>query len=49
MPYVSFLVGGFPLWPPGFSPRSGHMRFVVDKVAVGGFPQSRLVNVSRYC
>jgi hypothetical protein len=29
------LVAGFPLWQPGFEPRSGHMGFLVHKVALG--------------
>jgi hypothetical protein len=29
------LAAGFPLRLPGFDPRSGHVGFVVDKVALG--------------
>jgi hypothetical protein len=29
------LVMSFPLWRPGFNPRSGHVEFVVDEVALG--------------
>jgi hypothetical protein len=29
------LVAGFPLWWPGFGPRSGHVEFVVAKMALG--------------
>jgi hypothetical protein len=29
------LVAGFPPWRPGFEPRSGHVGFVVGKVALG--------------
>jgi hypothetical protein len=45
MPQLWRLVAGFPLWRPGFEPVSGHVEFVVDKVALGqvfseyfGFP-----------
>jgi hypothetical protein len=45
MPWLKRLVAGFPPRKPGFDPRSGHVGFVVDKVALGqifseyfGFP-----------
>jgi hypothetical protein len=45
VPLLRRLVAGFPLRRPGVEPRSGHVRFVVDKVALGqvyseyfGFP-----------
>jgi hypothetical protein len=45
VPYIRPLVAGFPPRRPGLEPRSGHVRFVVDKVALGevlseyfGFP-----------
>jgi hypothetical protein len=44
-PYLRRLVAGFPAWRSGFEPGSGHVGFVVDKVALGqvfseyfGFP-----------
>jgi hypothetical protein len=44
-PQLGRLVADFPPRRPGFGPRSGHVRFVVDKVALGkvfseyfGFP-----------
>jgi hypothetical protein len=33
VPWLRRLVGGFPQRRPGFEPRSGHVEFVVDKVA----------------
>jgi hypothetical protein len=33
--HAMWLVAGFPLWPPRFKPRSGHVGFVVDKEALG--------------
>jgi hypothetical protein len=45
VPWLKRLVAGFPPRRPGFDPRSGHVGFVVDKVALGqvfseyfGFP-----------
>jgi hypothetical protein len=45
VPYLRRLVAGVPQRRPGFDPRSGHVGFVVDKVALGqvfseyfGFP-----------
>jgi hypothetical protein len=45
VPYLRPLVANFPPRRPGFEPRSGHVGFVVDKVALGqvfseyfGFP-----------
>jgi hypothetical protein len=45
VPQLRQLVFGFPPWRPGFEPKSGHVGFVVDKVALGqvfceyvGFP-----------
>jgi hypothetical protein len=35
MPYIRRLVISFPLWRPGFDPRSSYVGFVVDKVARG--------------
>jgi hypothetical protein len=32
---LRWLVAGFPLWLFRFEPRSGHVGFVVDKVALG--------------
>jgi hypothetical protein len=32
---LKWLVAGFPSRRPGFEPRSGHVGFVVDKVALG--------------
>jgi hypothetical protein len=32
---LKWLVPGFPPRRPGFKPRSGHVRFVVEKVALG--------------
>jgi hypothetical protein len=32
VPWLMWLVTGFPLWWPGFYPRSGHVGFVVGKV-----------------
>jgi hypothetical protein len=37
MPKLRWLVAGFPRRRPGFDPSSGHVRFVVDKVALGQF------------
>jgi hypothetical protein len=34
VPWLRRLVTGFPLRRPGFEPRSGHVGFVVDKVAL---------------
>jgi hypothetical protein len=34
-PELTGLVAGFPLRRPGFEPRSGHMGFVVDRMALG--------------
>jgi hypothetical protein len=46
MPQLRQLVAGFSPWRPGFKPGSGHVGFVVDKVALGqvfseyfGFPR----------
>jgi hypothetical protein len=33
--YLTRLFAGFPPRKPGFDPRSGHVGFVVDKVALG--------------
>jgi hypothetical protein len=45
MAHLRQLVADFPPWQPGFKHRSGHVGFVVDKVALGqvsfeyfGFP-----------
>jgi hypothetical protein len=35
MPFLGQLVAGFALWQPWFDPRSGHMAFMVDEVALG--------------
>jgi hypothetical protein len=35
LPYPRRLVAGFPMRRSGFEPRSGHVGFVVDKVALG--------------
>jgi hypothetical protein len=35
VPSLRRLVAGFPPWRPGFDPRSGPVRFVVNKVALG--------------
>jgi hypothetical protein len=35
MPWLRWLVAGLPLWRCGFYPRPVHMRFVVNKVALG--------------
>jgi hypothetical protein len=32
---LSHAIAGFPQWRPRFEPRSGHVEFVVDKVALG--------------
>jgi hypothetical protein len=37
MPYLKWLVTGFPMQQPRFDPRSGNVGFVVDKVAWGGY------------
>jgi hypothetical protein len=34
VPWLRRLVADFPPWRPGFEPRSGHVRSVVDKVAL---------------
>jgi hypothetical protein len=45
MPQLKWLITGFTPWQPGFKPRSGHVGFVVDEMALGqifsedfGFP-----------
>ena len=35
MPWLRWLVAGLPLWRCGFCPSPVHMRFVVNKVALG--------------
>jgi hypothetical protein len=35
VPHLMRLVAGFPPRCPGFDPRSGHVGFVVDRVALG--------------
>jgi hypothetical protein len=35
VPWLKRLVAGFPPRRPGFDPRSGHVGFAVDKVALG--------------
>jgi hypothetical protein len=51
----SFFTAGFPLRRQGFSPRSGHVRFVVDIVTLGqvfseylGSPASSIPLTARY-
>jgi hypothetical protein len=34
MPYLRHLVGSFSEWQAGFDPRSGHVEFVLGKVAL---------------
>jgi hypothetical protein len=34
-PQLRWLVAVFPPWWPGFEPTSGHVGFVVDKLALG--------------
>jgi hypothetical protein len=34
MPYLRWLVTGFPPWWPRLEPRPGHVGFVMDKVAL---------------
>jgi hypothetical protein len=35
VPELMRLVVGFPQWQPGFDPWTGHVGFVVNKVALG--------------
>jgi hypothetical protein len=35
VPWVSQLVTGLSVWRPGFHPRPAHVRFVLNKVALG--------------
>jgi hypothetical protein len=35
VPWLRCLAADFLLWQPGFEPKSGHVGFVVDKVALG--------------
>jgi hypothetical protein len=35
LPLLKGTVIGFLQWPPGFNPKSGHVTYVVDNVAVG--------------
>jgi hypothetical protein len=44
VPWLRRLAAGLPTWRPGFDPGSVHVRFVVDKVALGQvFPPSSSV------
>jgi hypothetical protein len=50
MPQFKQLVASFPLWHPRFDPKSHHVEFVVNKVALGqifsenfGFPCSTAI------
>jgi hypothetical protein len=44
VPKFRWLVAGFPPRRPWFEPRSGHVGFMVDKVAWGTFPPSTSVS-----
>jgi hypothetical protein len=46
VPWLRRLVAGFPPRRPGFETRSGHVEFVVDKVAVGRFTPSTSVSAA---
>jgi hypothetical protein len=35
VPQLRRSVAGFPQWRPGFEPRSGHVGFMIDKIALG--------------
>jgi hypothetical protein len=35
VPWLRWLAAGFQLWQPGFEPKSGHVGFMMDKVALG--------------
>ena len=38
VPWLRRLVAGLSLWRPGFDPRTVHVGFVVEKVALGQVP-----------